>query len=226
MANYSKTAKQYAVLFDMDGVICNTNPYHVKAYEILLQKHQISFSKTNFANQINGKHNSHILKYFFKRPLSKAALIDLEDEKELIFREIYKEKVEPITGFINLLNSIRQEGFKTGIATAAPKANMEIIIHSLKIEDKMDSLFACEDVVYHKPNPEIYLKSAKNLQVSKENVLIFEDSYSGVTAGLEAGMKVIGVLSSHQAQELPGCSLYINDFTEITTSDLFQLLSQ
>lgn len=216
--------KQYAVFFDMDGVICHTNPYHIQAFELLFEKHQINYEKKNFANYINGKHNSSILQHFFKRPICKEEFIQLEEEKESLFREIYSNKVKAIDGFIELLDKLRENKFKTGIATSAPKANMELIVSQLKIKDKMDSLLASEDINIHKPNPEIYSKSAKKVQVQPQNAIIFEDSFSGVTAGLQAGIKVIGVLSSHTESDLPGCIHYIKDFTQITLENIVDLL--
>jgi beta-phosphoglucomutase len=91
--------------------------------------------------------------------------------------------------------------------------------------DQMESIMASENVRKHKPDPEVYLSSAANLGVEPKDCVVFEDSFSGITAGLNAGMQVVGVLSSHTVEELPPCSLYIQDYTEILSKDIVKLLS-
>lgn len=217
---------EYAVLFDMDGVICHTNPYHVKAFEAFFDKYKISYTEDEFEKHIYGKHNSHIMTHFFKRTIHGEEFHNLENEKEALFREIYKNEVEPICGFIPFLNELKSNNFKTAVATSAPRANMDMIIDQLNIRNKMESLLGSEDVKLHKPHPEVYLNSAKNLNVTPNNAIVFEDSYSGITAGLNAGMKVVAVLSSHTKDQLPPCDYYINDYTEITVDKLFEILKK
>lgn len=216
----------YAVLFDMDGVICHTNPYHAKAFEKFFDKYKISYSDQEFEDHMFGKHNSHIMTYFFKRPIIGEELIQLENEKEALFREIYSDKVETIPGFEGFLNALKKNNFKTAVATSAPRANMDLILDQLHIRDKMDSLLGSENVSLHKPHPEVYLKSAANVKVAVEEAIVFEDSFSGITAGLNAGMKVIAVLSTHSKEQLPPCSYYINDYTEITVDKIVEILKK
>ena len=215
---------QYAVIFDMDGVICHTNPFHAKAFEAFFDRHQVSYTAKDFEEHMYGKHNSHIMTHFFKRPIHGAELLALEEEKEALFREIYKEEIETIPAYIPFLDSLKAACLHTAVATSAPRANLDLIIDQLDIRKKMESLMASEDVSLHKPHPEVYVKSAENLGISPSNCLVFEDSFSGITAGLNAGMQVVGVLSSHSKAELPPCSFYINDYTEITVDKVLALL--
>jgi len=95
----------------------------------------------------------------------------------------------------------------------------------LGFKPKMESVMASEDVAKHKPDPEVYLMSAKNLRVSPQHCIVFEDSYSGVTAALNAGMRVVGVLSSHTKEELPPCDHYIEDYCGLTPSNISLIMS-
>jgi beta-phosphoglucomutase-like phosphatase (HAD superfamily) len=96
---------------------------------------------------------------------------------------------------------------------------------ALKFAPKMESILASENVKNHKPDPEVYLTSAQILKVNPENCLVFEDSFSGVSAAINAGMKVVGVLSSHKQEELPPCQLYINDYSEINLETVQELMN-
>jgi beta-phosphoglucomutase len=208
--------KEIAVIFDMDGVICHTNPYHSLAFREFFAKWNLSPTEEEFAAHMFGKSNSYILSHFFNRPVSGEELTLLENEKEALFRKIYEPYIEPIAGLIDFINDLKEHNVKLGVATSAPFENLDLILRKLPLRDKMSSILASEDVKKHKPNPEVYLKSAQNLGLSPEHCVVFEDSYSGVTAALNAGMKVVGVLTSHTAAELPPCNLYIQDYMDIS----------
>jgi HAD superfamily hydrolase (TIGR01509 family) len=171
-----------------------------------------------------GKSNSYILKHFLGREVVGQEFLDLEFEKESLFREIYASHIETIPHFLTFLEALKEAGFKTGVATSAPRANLDLIMGQLGFQKDMESIMASENVSQHKPHPEVYLKSAQNLGVSPQNCLVFEDSFSGVSAGLNAGMRVVGVLSSHTIEELPQCSAYINDYSEIDIETVFNII--
>jgi beta-phosphoglucomutase len=215
---------QPCVIFDMDGVICHTNPHHVKAFEKFFDNYRIPYSEQEFEEHMYGKHNGYIMTHFFQRPVSGEELLRLEDEKESLFREIYKDKVETIPFYLDFLAALKAHNFKTAVATSAPRANLQLIINALEIADKMDSMMSSEDVTMHKPNPEVYLKSAERVGSKPSECIVFEDSFSGVTAGLNAGMKVVGVLSTHTKEQLPPCHFYINDYSDITIDIIKELL--
>lgn len=210
----------------MDGVICHTNPYHAAAFKQFFDKRSIPYTDQEFVDHMYGKHNSYIMQYFMKRALSTEEVKLLEDEKEALFREIYINHVEPINGFLDFLSSLKMDGFKTGVATSAPRANLSLILDALGCAPKMESILSSEDVTLHKPNPEVYLKSAENLKVLPQNCMVFEDSFSGVTAAIHAGMKVVGVLSSHTKEELPPCDYYIQDYRDIQVQAINEIISR
>lgn len=215
----------YAVIFDMDGVICHTNPFHSQAFRVFFEKRGLNPSDEDFAQHMFGKSNSYILKHFLQREIVGEEFKALEYEKESLFREIYAPHVEPIPFYLDFLGSLKGSGFKTGVATSAPRANLDLIISKLGFQDQMESILASENVSKHKPDPEVYLTSASNLEVKNTNCLVFEDSFSGVSAALNAEMKVVGVLSSHTKDELPPCDFYINDYRDIHISDIKSILN-
>ncbi|MFB0908156.1 MAG: HAD family phosphatase [Spirosomataceae bacterium] len=213
-----------AVVFDMDGVISHTNPYHDIAWRDFLKKYNIASSNQEFEDHMYGKHNSYILNYFFKREIPIEERKQLEFEKEALFREIYADHITAIPGLVNFIENLHANGIKTGVATSAPIENMQLILPALGLDKIMGSMLAEGDVTKHKPEPEVYLKSAINLGVEPENCVVFEDSKSGVQAGINAGMKVVGVKTTYNELQLPPCNLYINDYTEIsfeTVNSLF-----
>lgn len=212
-----------AVIFDMDGVICHTNPFHSIAFQQFFAKRNLNPTESEYIAHMYGKNNGYILSHFLGRKIEGEELALLEDEKEGLFRDIYKSEVDPIAGFMEFFAKLKSEGFITAVATSAPKANLDLIIGTLGIGDQMQSQLASEDVAKHKPDPEVYLKSAAKLGLRPEECLVFEDSFSGASAGINAGMKVVGVLSSHTKDELPICDLYIDDYINLDLVHIQQL---
>lgn len=210
----------------MDGVICDTNPYHSLAWKAYLDKHGIASSEEEFIAHMYGKSNSYILKYFFKREIVGEEFARMEFEKEALFREIYDEHVKPISGLLTFIEDLKANGVKTGIATSAPYLNMELILSKLPLREKMESLLSSEDVTAHKPNPEVYLKSAQNLGIDPARCVVFEDSFSGVTAGKSAGAKVVGVLSTYKKEELPICDDYIVNYEGLTYQKIKEIVNK
>jgi beta-phosphoglucomutase len=212
-----------AVIFDMDGVICHTNPYHSKAFREFFSSRDLAPTDEEFAQHMFGKSNKYILSHFLKRPIEGEEFIALEDEKEGLFRKIYEPFVDPVAGFLPFVNDLAANGVKLGVATSAPLANLELILSKVDIGGLLGSVLASEDVKKHKPDPEVYLKSAANLGLVPERCVVFEDSFSGVSAALNAGMKVVGVLTSHSKEELPPCDFYINDYLGLSYDKIKEL---
>jgi len=213
-----------AVIFDMDGVICHTNPFHSQAFKIFFEKRNLFPSEEEFMLHMYGKNNGYILSHFLGRKIEGEELADLEFEKESLFREIYKQHIDPIPGFMQFFHSLREAKLKTGVATSAPFANLELIAGRLDLFPYLESALASEQVSKHKPDPEVYLKTAANLSLDPSQCIVFEDSFSGVTAAKNAAMKVVGVLSSHTIEELPPCDLYIEDYQNLEVARILSLL--
>ena len=213
-----------AVIFDMDGVICHTNPFHSQAFKIFFEKRNLFPTEEDFMRHMYGKNNGYILSHFLGRKIDGQELLELEDEKESLFREIYQHHVDPIVGFMEFFHALKEHGLKTGVATSAPFANLELIGGKLDLFPFLESALASEQVSKHKPDPEVYLKTAANLSLLPGQCIVFEDSFSGVSAAKNAGMKVVGVLSSHRVDELPICDLYIENYLNLDVQEVISML--
>jgi len=207
-----------AVIFDMDGVIIDNNKIHVKAWEIFCKKY--SLAKIENYNHFFGRSNRDILPEIFNRSMTTTELKTFAAEKEAIYREIYAPKIKPINGLIDLLKLLKDNGVKLAVATSAMRLNLDFVLERLQIKEFFD-LTVCEDDVQHaKPDPEIYLLTAKKLNVQPDECLVFEDSISGVNSGINAGMKVIGLTTTHTHVELFGTIFCVKDYKELLELDV------
>ncbi len=204
-----------AAIFDMDGTMIINMAYHKKAWQEYLERHGINLSEDEFRQKISGKKNDQIFELVFGRKLSSDELQKYSDEKEAIYRHLYEKDIKEVEGLTPLIQRLNDNNIKTAIATTAPAKNREFALQALQLEGKFEVILGDEHVKHGKPHPEIFLSTARELSVKPEECIVFEDSPPGVESGKNAGMKVIGLLTSHSAEELARADYHINDFTEI-----------
>lgn len=199
----SKFAPLEAVLFDVDGTLCDSDPLHYYAFREMLQ--EIGFNggepitEEYFSKNIAGKHNEDIASLLF--PDDHQRGVKFLDDKEAMFRRFAKEQVEPIKGLDKLRKWIEDRGLKRAAVTNAPRLNAELMISILGLSDFFECVILGDDCERAKPFPDPYLKALEALKVSKDHTFICEDSVSGITAGVAAGMPVVG-LTTRNPEEL------------------------
>src|SRR3546814_3210926 len=101
----------YAVIFDMDGVIAHTNPYHTEAFKQFFDKYSVAYTLAEFEDHMYGKHNDYIMRYFFKRPMDDEEVKRLAEEKEALFREIYADHVARSEEHTSELQSLMRNSY-------------------------------------------------------------------------------------------------------------------
>lgn len=215
----------YAVIFDMDGVIADTNPFHSLAWKAFAEKYRFNISDDDLKHHVYGRTNKNIFDHLFHTKLNDQEILNMADEKESLFRTLYKYKVQALPGLIILLKELKANSFKIGLATSAPKENVDFILDELELRNYFNVIIDPSSITYGKPEPEIYIKCANRLSVPSDNCLVFEDSLPGIQAANSAGMKVIGVSTTHSSEELKNTIMTINNFTEIDTEKIFMMLN-
>lgn len=213
-----------AVIFDMDGVIADTNPHHQIAWRKYYEQHGRTLSDAEFVEYVSGKHNRAILGHLFPdQSIAVADFDQLAAEKEALFRELYAPDVVAVPGLVPFLTLLKEHGIKTAVATSAPVENLDFVIDALELRPFFDELLHEKLVTRPKPDPEIYLKAMAMLGVTSEESIVFEDSMTGVKAGRAAGARVIGLATTHTVDELAEVTNdVITDFTEMTWERLTQ----
>ena len=209
------SSKFKAFIFDMDGTMVDSIPWHKKSYEALFEKLQLPFSETFYKEQIVGHKNSEIFPKLFPDKESDE-LQKLIHEKESIFREIYRDHITEIEGLSKFLNKSHAKGMLLAIATTAPRENRTFYFEKLKLNKSyFSAVVGDEEVIHGKPNPAIYFKVANKLSVQPEVCLVFEDSRSGIKAAKSAGMTVVGLSTNNMPDILKEADYVINNFLEI-----------
>jgi beta-phosphoglucomutase len=214
----------FGVIFDMDGVLVDSNPAHKEVIKQFCKKYQKDVTEDFLRQRVYGRTNKEWIPEVFG-DLPEKYSEKLADEKEKMFRDMFEPDKHIIPGLIGFLGKLRQSGIKCVLATSAPKENAVFILSELGIEKYFIAVLDSSDVNKGKPEPDVYLKAAKKAGYPPEKCIIFEDSIAGVEAGLRAGAKVIGITTTHHADELSECSKVISNFKEVTVADLLDIVN-
>jgi HAD superfamily hydrolase (TIGR01509 family) len=220
--------EEYAAIFDMDGVIIDSNPYHKIAWKAFLDKHGIFADDSTFKNLIFGTSGENAINTLFEEEISMERMLEIAKEIEGNYRKtlVANRGIREIKGLSIFLQKLRKNQIRIALATSAPKENIDLVLDNLKIRDFFEIIINRDDVKHSKPHPEIYLKTMEALQIEKSKCIVFEDSLAGVGSAVNAGITTIGVSSSISPQELLNAGAYeiINNFHEIQVERLFYLL--
>ncbi|KAI4338422.1 hypothetical protein MLD38_023486 [Melastoma candidum] len=193
-----------AVLFDVDGTLCDSDPLHFHAFVEMLQ--EIGFnggkpiSEEFYIQNIAGKHNSDVAAFLFPDDVPRG--LQFTEEKEAMFRKLASEQLLAIDGLYKLKKWVEDRGLKRAAVTNAPRENAELVISKLGLSEFFQAVIIGNECKHAKPHPEPYLKGLEALDASKEHTIIFEDSTSGIKAGVAAGMPVIGLTTRNPANLL------------------------
>jgi HAD superfamily hydrolase (TIGR01509 family) len=216
--------KRMGTIFDMDGVISDNMGYHTRAWEMFIQRHAPHLGIGDVTPHY-GKTNADLMGFVFGRALTPEEVELYGEEKEGLYRELYTGNMAPLPGLFDLLKELRKSGIRTGVATSAPKSNVDFLLDGLGFRDCFDLVIDAAGVRKGKPDPEIYLKSARELGCEPAACVVFEDALAGIEAGRRAGMRVVGVATTLPPERLSQTDLVIRDFREITVFRIIELLA-
>lgn len=191
------------VIFDMDGTLVDSIPFHLQAWMIFLEKNGISIREEEFHAQNHGTLQEMIMR-FFPNEKSPDRIYDLGEEKEETFRNLYKPHIEEIPGVTSFLEALRDKNKSIHLSTMGEQDNIDYTLDLIEIRSYFHSLTGGHEVKNGKPDPEIFLKALAKAQINAENAIVFEDSSGGIRAAKGAGIPVYGIATTHTPQELEG----------------------
>lgn len=214
----------FAVIFDMDGVLVDSNPYHKRCIREFCQTHDLHLTEHDLLERVYGRTNRQWLTNLFGE-LPPEQLKKYADEKEAHYRRIYADDIQPVTGLIGLLDELERVKIPKAIGTSAPVENVDFTLDMTGLRKYFSIILDERFVSRGKPDPEIYLRTASALGLSPSACIVIEDSLSGLEAAQAAGSVTIAITTTHTYNEVQHANLVIRDFTELSVERLNDLMN-
>ena len=186
----------------MDGTLVDNMHFHHIAWMEFIAAKKLNIDAKTFEEDYHKGTLIEVMARFFPHLKSEEELRNLGDEKEALFREIYRPHIKPIAGLFPFLDQLNQKKVPIGLATMGDQNNIAMTLGKLSIGHYFHSTTGGDEVVKGKPHPEIFLKAAQKIGIAPNDCLAFEDSQTGITAAQKAGMKVVGVATQFSLEKL------------------------
>jgi len=205
-----------AVIFDMDGVIIDNTPYHVRAWEKFAERYNLELLTEQFKQELLGKSTESILKQLFRQDLSQEKIAEYTEKKDSIYFETYKENISAAEGLLEFIDLLKEKNITMGVATSETREIAHSVLQKAGVKQYFKVIVTGDDVENLKPNPEIYLSAAEGVGETPADCIAIEDTPSGIQSAKGAGMEVIGITTTYPAERISEADFIIKSFVELT----------
>jgi HAD superfamily hydrolase (TIGR01509 family) len=211
-----------ALLFDLDGTLAETDSLHLPTWVDVLEPYGVQVDEEFYRESISGRNTSEIVRDLLPE-LSDEENRSVGDAKEARFRERATE-LEPLPGLVDFIERGRERGMNIVLVTNAPEENVQAILLALELRDFFDTVVLADEVEAVKPDPAPYEAALQKIGVAAEAALAFEDSVSGISSSVAAGVPTVGITSSQNPERLldAGAFMTVQNFTDPQLRALFR----
>jgi len=214
-----------AVIFDLEGVVIDSEPIWTKADLIFLKNHGVEISSEEYGAGIKQllmglvlRDGIALMKKYYGFPEDPVALAE---ERRGIVRSLFGDEVTFIPGFVEFHRGIR-DTYQTAVATSLERYFLASLDRKLELSERFKgNLHSVEDIGFiSKPDPAIFLHAARVLQVNPQNCLVIEDAPNGIEAARRAGMRCIALTTSSPRERLMKADLIVDRYEEVDLGKL------
>ena len=206
-----------AVIFDMDGVIVNSEPLHHLAYKKMFEEFKLDVSNSlyeSFTGQSTYSICEQLCEIFDLKVDANSLVLSKRKHFKIIFEN--DSSFEMIDGAMNLIKDYFENNLTLVLASSASMTNIERIFKKFDLNKFFKAKISGADLKESKPNPEIFIKAAQLAGFKKEECIVIEDSTSGIAAAKSAGIYCVGYNSlNSKNQNYDNANIVISDLNEI-----------
>ncbi|MBI2771893.1 MAG: HAD family phosphatase [Burkholderiales bacterium] len=215
-----------ALIFDMDGTMVDSMPWHAKSWVEFTRRHGIPMDVKELLRRTTGRTGPECMRELFARELADDEALRLVGEKEAIYRELFTPVFAEVGGFRAFAAQAHGRGLRMGVGTAGDRHNIAFAFSHLKMEPAPHAVVGGDEGLPGKPEPAIFLEAARRMGAAAAECIVFEDAPLGIEAARRAGMRAVAVCTSHSAQELAGPHVVaqVRDYHELMDKNFLESL--
>jgi HAD superfamily hydrolase (TIGR01509 family) len=203
-----------AVVFDMDGLMFNTEDVYTEVGTEMLRRRGHVFTQ-GLKDQMMGLRPQQSFEAMIRYCGLSDTWQQLADETTTLFVEYLPRSLMPMPGLLDLLDALEQANIPKAIGTSSNPKLVEPCLTPFDMQRRFDFILTSVDVVQGKPHPEIYLKAAERFGISPDQMMVLEDSENGCRAAAAAGAFAVAVPASHsKSQDFSMASLIADDLAD------------
>jgi HAD superfamily hydrolase (TIGR01509 family) len=184
------------MIFDCDGVLVDSEPLSMRADVMLLAQHGITISEAEAHNRFVGTTFQAMLDMMTQQ-FGTVFPPELQAVKNTMVEALYRSELKIVPGVVSVLDTLKARGISASIGSNSPKKRVELAIELVGIADRFDRIVSYEDVTNGKPAPDIFLRAAELAGAAIDECIVVEDSITGVTAAVAAGIRTFGFTGTH-----------------------------
>ncbi len=214
------------LIFDMDGTMIDSMPYHAQSWVAFAQRHGLQIDVAELLRRTTGRTGAECMELLFNRPMEQQECWDLIHQKEQIYRDLFAPVFAEVPGFKAFCGSAHAQGLRIGVGTAGDKHNIAFALKHLQMDPLPHAVVGGDEGLPGKPEPAIFLEAARRIGVAPQACIVFEDAPFGIEAARRAGMQVVAVCSSHGAEQLTGDHViaHIASYHELINTNFLETL--
>lgn len=215
-----------AFIFDMDGTMVDSMPFHAKSWGEFTRRHGIAMEVDEVLRRTTGRNGVECMHELFGRQLADDEALKLVAEKEGIYRELFGPVFAEVRGFRRFARQAAQRGLKVAVGTAGDRHNIEFVMARLQMAPPPLAVVGGDEGLPGKPQPAIFLEAARRIGAAAASCIVFEDAPLGIEAARRAGMRAVAVCTTHSPAELAGSHVVaqVRDYEELLTTDFLESL--
>jgi beta-phosphoglucomutase-like phosphatase (HAD superfamily) len=214
-------ARPAALIFDMDGTMIDSMPYHAKSWAVFARRHHIDIDIADLMRRTTGRTGAECMRELFQRDIGTEEITALINEKELIYRELFSPVFSEVAGFKKFAALAHARGLKIGVGTAGDKHNIAFAMARLNMSPAPGAIVGGDEGFPGKPEPAIFMEAARRLGSTAAASIVFEDAPFGIEAARRAGMRAVAICTTHSAESLSGPHVIacVRDYNELIAND-------
>lgn len=215
-----------ALIFDMDGTMVESMPAHAKSWDLFRQRHHLQLSVEEILQRTTGRNGIECVRELLGQDVPDDEARRIIDRKEADYRGIFAREFREVAGFAEFAQLAQQRGLKIAVATAGDKNNLDFVLEHLKLAKNPDANVRGDQGLPGKPEPDIFLKAARQVGADPAECIVFEDAPFGIEAAGRAGMRAVAICSTHKADELAGDHVIasVRDYNELMKNNFLESL--